>query len=169
MTVMRNQADSIDSIIGGKTAKGDIRKAGLSRLARILQDIDSRLDFKQGARGWCYTLENNNIINKGEFDRTEEAINDCRKLGLLPINFCAEDVSRSWEGVEEPTDMPIDRFFRLYIRAALEAPQYFVPDWWEGEGRISPEILVRHYWSPNMKHDIERVRKAIDSLAEQAI
>jgi len=35
------------------------------------------------------------------------------------------------------------------------------------EGRISPEIFVRHYWSPNMKQDIERVRKAIDSLADQ--
>jgi hypothetical protein len=37
------------------------------------------------------------------------------------------------------------------------------------EGRISPEIFVRHYWSPNMKQDIERVRKAIDSLADQLI
>jgi hypothetical protein len=35
------------------------------------------------------------------------------------------------------------------------------------EGRISPKIFVRHYWSPNMKQDIERVRKAIDSLADQ--
>jgi intergrase/recombinase len=37
------------------------------------------------------------------------------------------------------------------------------------EGRISPEIFVRHYWSPNMKQDIERVRKAIDRLADQLI
>lgn len=37
------------------------------------------------------------------------------------------------------------------------------------EGRISPEIFVRHYWSPNMKQDIERVRKAIDSLANQLV
>jgi hypothetical protein len=37
------------------------------------------------------------------------------------------------------------------------------------EGRISPEIFVRHYWSPNMKQDIERVRKAMDSLADQLI
>jgi hypothetical protein len=37
------------------------------------------------------------------------------------------------------------------------------------EGRISPEIFVRHYWSPNMKRDIERVRKAIDSLADQLV
>jgi len=35
------------------------------------------------------------------------------------------------------------------------------------EGRISPEIFVRHYWSPNTKQDIGRVRKAIDSLADQ--
>jgi hypothetical protein len=37
------------------------------------------------------------------------------------------------------------------------------------EGRISPEIFVRHYWSPNMKQDIGRVRKAIDSLAYQLV
>ncbi|MFL6495595.1 MAG: hypothetical protein ACJ703_04115 [Nitrososphaera sp.] len=37
------------------------------------------------------------------------------------------------------------------------------------EGKISPEIFVRHYWSPNMKQDIERVRKAIDSLADRLI
>ena len=37
------------------------------------------------------------------------------------------------------------------------------------EGRISPEIFVRHYWSPNMKQDIERVGKAIDSLANQLL
>jgi hypothetical protein len=37
------------------------------------------------------------------------------------------------------------------------------------EGRISPEIFVRHYWSPNMKQDIERVRKAIDSLDDQLL
>ena len=35
------------------------------------------------------------------------------------------------------------------------------------EDRISPEIFVRHYWSPNMKQDIERIRKAIDALADQ--
>ena len=37
------------------------------------------------------------------------------------------------------------------------------------EGRISPEIFVRHYWSPNMKQDIERIRKAIDSLADPLV
>ena len=35
------------------------------------------------------------------------------------------------------------------------------------EGRIPPEIFVRHYWSPNMKQDIERVRKAVGNLVDQ--
>jgi intergrase/recombinase len=35
------------------------------------------------------------------------------------------------------------------------------------EGRITPDIFVRHYWSPNMKLDIERIRKAKDSLTDQ--
>jgi hypothetical protein len=37
------------------------------------------------------------------------------------------------------------------------------------EGRIPPEIFVRHYWSPNMKQDIDRIRKAIDSLADKLV
>jgi hypothetical protein len=37
------------------------------------------------------------------------------------------------------------------------------------EGRISPEIFVRHYWSPNVKQDIERIRKAIDGLADRLL
>ena len=37
------------------------------------------------------------------------------------------------------------------------------------EGRISPDIFVRNYWSPNMKQDIDRIRNAIDSLADQLV
>jgi hypothetical protein len=34
---------------------------------RILQ-IRSRLDFEVGARGWCYLLEGERVVDKGEFD-----------------------------------------------------------------------------------------------------
>jgi hypothetical protein len=130
MTTTNNQ--SLDSILG-KWSKGENRREGLNRLAEKLQEIDSRLDFKQSPRGWCYTLENEGVINKGEFDRAEDAINDCRRLGYLPVHFCAEDASRVWEGVEEPTNESIENYFRRYIRAALNCYQYYNPDWWEGE------------------------------------
>jgi hypothetical protein len=41
------------------------------------------LDFKVGSRGWCYILENEGIIAKGEFDRTQRLITDCRNVRLL--------------------------------------------------------------------------------------
>jgi intergrase/recombinase len=37
------------------------------------------------------------------------------------------------------------------------------------EGRIAPQVFVRHYWRPNFKQDMDRVRKAIDSLMERFV
>ena len=66
-----------------------------------LKEIASRLDFRVSSRGWCYLLENRGAITKSEFDAAQTLINDCRKAGLLPLNFCAEDVSREFDHVED--------------------------------------------------------------------
>jgi hypothetical protein len=131
-TTTTTTKQTLDSILG-KWSKGKQREEGLKRFAELLKEIDSRLDFKQSPRGWCYTLEGEGIIDKDEFDRGEGAINECRKLGLLPIDFCAEDATRVWDGVEEPTDGSIEQQFRLYLKAALRVYDYYKPDWWEGE------------------------------------
>lgn len=47
-------------------------------------DAQRTKPLKYSARGWCYLLEGLGKINKGEFDACEKAINDCRKIGLLP-------------------------------------------------------------------------------------
>jgi hypothetical protein len=67
--------------------------------ARILE-IKARLDFEVGTRGWCYLLEGEHIITKGEFAAAERLITCCRKDGSLPVNFCAEDAKRAPEGIE---------------------------------------------------------------------
>jgi hypothetical protein len=131
---------SLDSILG-KWSKGEKREEGLRRFAKRLKEIDSTLDFKQSARGWCYTLENEGIIDKGEFDRAETAINTCRKLGYLDIDFCAEDVSRRWDNVEEPTEDSIEDLFKQFLRAAANVSEYYTPYWWEGE-RYYIQMLV---------------------------
>jgi hypothetical protein len=66
---------------------------------RILQ-IKSRLDFEVGTRGWCYLLEGDGVIKKGEFDDAERLITKCRKAGDLPLDICAEDGKRAVDGVE---------------------------------------------------------------------
>jgi hypothetical protein len=66
-----------------------------------ITEIRSRLDFEVGTRGWCYLLETNTIITKGEFDAAERLIACCRKSGDLPLDICAEDDKRSVEGLEQ--------------------------------------------------------------------
>jgi hypothetical protein len=62
--------------------------------------------IKLSTRGWAYLLEGLRKIQKGEFDACEKAINDCRKIGLLPIDFVAEDqdATRRFMGIRTASD-----------------------------------------------------------------
>lgn len=73
-----------------------------------IQELKSTLDFSVSSRGWCYVLEEYGL-NKGDFDRAQRLINDCRKNGMLPLDVCAEDRARSAENTtyyfeEEPIE-----------------------------------------------------------------
>jgi hypothetical protein len=69
------------------------------RFCRLIVELSKGMDFKIGSRGWCYILEQHGLT-KGEFDRAEALITECRKTGELPLDICAEDVSRETTGVE---------------------------------------------------------------------
>src|SRR5512139_3615402 len=71
----------------------------LGAFVDLLLQMDSTLDFKVCARGGCYQLEPHGLY-KGDFDDAEDLINYCRKEGLLPIDFVAEDEGRSFDCVE---------------------------------------------------------------------
>lgn len=85
------------------------------------------------ARGWCYQLEGFAVITKAQFDRAERVINDCRQLGLLPIDFVAEEESRAFSGVERPEQMTPQQYLSAILKDALRAEEYYAPDWWDGE------------------------------------
>jgi len=85
----------------------------LERFCEALEEIASTLEFKVSSRGWCYILEEHGLP-KGDFDLAQKVINDARKSGLLPVNFCAEDEGRQADNLEE-----IDH----------ETPQQFAHDW----------------------------------------
>jgi hypothetical protein len=99
------KAEKADSILpkfarGGKSE--ETRAAELAELQDFcdwLKEIDATLDIKVSSRGWGYVLEEYGL-NKGEFDACEKIINDCRKNGMLPYDFCADDERRYVEGVE---------------------------------------------------------------------
>jgi hypothetical protein len=79
-------------------------EAHLERFAERLKEIDSTLEFKVSARGWCYILENEHGLSKGDFDKAERIITECRKNGLLPVDFTVEDEARSADNLEECDD-----------------------------------------------------------------
>src|SRR5262245_30052227 len=68
--------------------------ADCRQFAKLLLEIDSRIDFKASSRGWGYILENDHGLAKGDFDRAQDISNDLRKNGMLPIDFTADDGTR---------------------------------------------------------------------------
>lgn len=105
----------------------------LYEFGKELQEISDRVGFKQSSRGWCYQLEVEGLITKAEFDKIENLINRCRKEGILPIDFTAEEEGRQFSGVEIPdTDTPVEDL-RYWIENTLTTEERYNPDWWEGE------------------------------------
>jgi hypothetical protein len=81
----------------------------LKRFCSELQKIESGVDFKVSARGWCYILEEHGLA-KGDFDVAEKLINDCRKRGDLPLDFCSEDEGRAGDNVERISSQNSEEF-----------------------------------------------------------
>lgn len=111
---------------------------GIERLqsfAQRLQSISEEIGFKVSARGWCYILEGApyRLINKDQFDTVERVVNDCRKRGILPIDFTAEEEGRKFSGVEQPTTQTPGEFLRDWLGYMLNVENSFTPDWWDGE------------------------------------
>jgi hypothetical protein len=75
---------------------------------REIRQIASGLDFDVSSRGWCYVLEEHGLL-KTNFDAAQKLINDCRKNGMLPLDICCSDDSRTADNIqmidyEDPQD-----------------------------------------------------------------
>ena len=105
----------------------------LEGFSDFIQEISETIGFRVSSRGWAYILEQKRYINKDQFDKVTTAINKCRKKGLLPIDFIAEESARDFSGVEEPDKENIIDKFGNYLRATYNASEHYTPDWWDGE------------------------------------
>jgi hypothetical protein len=102
-------------------------------LVQVLMDLQEKIDFRVSARGWCYQMETDGYINKGQFDKVENAINKCRIEGLLPINFVADDDARAFTGLKKPSEETIKGLLRRMLDDVLHGYWHFTEDWLEGE------------------------------------
>lgn len=92
-----------------------------------LMEIASRLDFTPGTRGWCYLLEQEHGLSKGDFSKAEALISDARKRGLLPLNFCAEDGARTWSGFETLDETTVEEEAEDALERVHYAHNYWTP------------------------------------------
>jgi hypothetical protein len=100
--------------------------------------VASTMDYKIGARDWCYVLEVAGSLTKGEFDTGEKLISACRKDGHLPVDICGIDNGRPTANLkyidrtsveEEAEDIitQMKQAYRNYHPVSLWANQeYFV-------------------------------------------
>ncbi len=111
----------------------NMTRKNLAYFAAYLNDIQRKIGFKVSARGWCYLLEGERVINKDQFDKVERWVNRCRRDGILPIDFTADEEGRTFSGVEKPdSDTPVE-YSRRYLDAVLTCGEWYTPDWWTGE------------------------------------
>ncbi len=105
----------------------------LQDFADELQALSDQIGMKISSRGWGYILENAGFITKDEFDKVEKVINRCRKEGLLPVDFVAEEDARKFAGIETPDPDSIKSHLQWFASSMLEGGEHYTPDWWDGE------------------------------------
>jgi len=113
--------------------KGKNKHLKLDEFIKQVKEIQTLVVKPMSARGWGYFLEGENVITKAEIDLVEGLINHCRKNGLLPIDFTAEEEGRQFSGIEVPTTSTPIEYMRQYLEAVLGCEEWYTPDWWDGE------------------------------------
>jgi hypothetical protein len=105
----------------------------LTEFSNILISISNNIGFRISSRGWCYQLEGYGYIDKSKFDKVENWINRCRKEGVLPIDFVAEEEGRKFSCVHVPEDESLIASSRGWLTGMLNQANHYTPDWWDGE------------------------------------
>src|SRR5262249_11167325 len=106
-----------------KRGRGRPTADALARYERELEMFCRRLI---SSRGWGYLLEQHGLA-KGDFDIAERLINDCRKAGHLPVDFCAEDDGRAVDHLEEINHETVETFAEGWVDYLSEAHEQYTP------------------------------------------
>lgn len=122
---------TIDLPQRGRGAPSPSREAqyerNLAAWCKAILEINSTLDFRVSSRGWCYILEQNGALTKGDFDKAQRLINDCRKSGALPIDICSEDEGRAVEGIANIDDADVKAEAASTIEYVHGAYRHYTP------------------------------------------
>jgi hypothetical protein len=95
-------------------------RARRTAFCQLILQIQSTMDFDVGSRGWCYILEQHGLT-KGDFDAAQALITDCRRIGELPLDICADDDSRETVGLQgDLNDSDVESEAQVWIHYLRE-------------------------------------------------
>ena len=115
-------------------AAKDAHDKALSKWCQEIIRVANSMDFKIGARDWCYVLENAGSLTKGEFDAGEKLITACRKDGHLPLDICATDSGRPTVNLGYVDDTSVNEEARDIIARIKDAHLGYVPfSFWDAQ------------------------------------
>lgn len=109
--------------------------------AQILLDLHKKMGMKVSSRGWAYILEGERYINKDQFDRVQDAINDLRRTGDLPVDFVQEDGARDFEHLNNPYEPTMPNLISQHIQRVTEGFDWVTPDHWREQG-VFIQVIV---------------------------
>lgn len=110
-----------------------ITEKQIGKFVEFILEISNDIGFKVSSRGWGYIMEQKGLITKDQFDKVEDVINRCRRSGLLPVDFVAEESARRFEEVHIPDTISLPGHVRNWLQYAFDCENHFEPDWWDGE------------------------------------
>lgn len=110
-----------------------IGKRDIGDFVDFITRVSRIIGFKVSSRGWAYILEQKGFITKAEFDKVENLINRCRREGLLPVDFVAEESARAFKEVHKPTKVTVKKFVKNWAESVYDFHDWYEPNWWQGE------------------------------------
>lgn len=113
------------------------------QFAQILLELQSRMDIKVSSRGWAYVLEGERYINKDQFDRVQDAINDLRRQGHLPVDFVAEDGEREFDCINRPSRYSMESLISSNLQWVEDGHNLYNPHYWENEDYMIQVIVEK--------------------------
>lgn len=100
----------------------------LREFADGLRQLQMNLDFQMSARGWCYHLEGDSGLTKGDFDWAQKEIQKAREAGYLPPGFIADEDSRKMAVPRDLSETP-EEFIEWHHDQWKEAEETFRNSW----------------------------------------
>ncbi len=111
--------------------------------AEFLMSIYHESGGSWSSRGWCYILEGKGMITKDQFPKVNTWLNECIKLGLIPVDVVAGDSARDFHGIYNP-DGELKDYIAEYLQRVLYAPGWYDPDYFfeGGDEKYYIQVVV---------------------------